>query len=134
MERTLVLLKPDAINRGLVGEIINRYEKKSLKIIKMKFITPSRDILRTHYIEHEGKDFLGPLVEFMHDHVIALLLEGDNAIDIVRLINGATNPKDAMPGTIRGDFCLSTKENLVHGSDSMESAVREIPLWFDESE
>ncbi len=134
MERTLVLLKPDAINRGLVGEIINRYEKKSLKIIKMKFITPTRDLLRAHYIEHEGKDFLGPLVEFMYDHVIALVLEGDNAIDIVRLINGATNPKDAMPGTIRGDFCLSTKENLVHGSDSMESAVREIPLWFDENE
>lgn len=134
MERTLVLLKPDAINRGLVGEIINRYEKKSLKIIKMKFITPTRDLLRAHYAEHEGKDFLGPLVEFMHDHVIAIVLEGDNAIDIVRLLNGATNPKDANPGTIRGDFCLSTKENLVHGSDSMESAVREIPLWFDEND
>lgn len=134
MERTLVLLKPDAINRGLIGEIINRYERKSLKIIKMKFITPTRDLLRTHYIEHEAKDFLGSLVEFMHDHVIAIVLEGNNAIEIVRLLNGATNPRDAIPGTIRGDFCMSTQENLVHGSDCVESAIREIPLWFDEND
>ncbi len=134
MERTLVLLKPDAVNRGLVGEIISRYERKNLKIIKMKFITPTREVLRAHYIEHEGKDFLGALVEFMYDQVLAIILEGDNAISIVRLLNGATNPKDALPGTIRGDFCLSAKENLVHGSDSMESALREIPLWFSEND
>ncbi len=134
MERTLVLLKPDAIDRGLVGDIIHRYERKNLRIIKMKFIVPTREMLHEHYIEHEGKDFLGPLIEFMHDNLIAIVLEGDNAIDIVRLVNGATNPKDALPGTIRGDFCLSTKANLVHGSDSLQSALREIPLWFNEND
>jgi nucleoside-diphosphate kinase len=134
MERTLVLLKPDAVQRGLVGEIIHRYERKGLRIIKMKYLIPTRDLLREHYKEHEGKDFLGPLVEFMHDYVVALVLEGEFAIDVVRLVNGATHPKDALPGTIRGDYCLSTKENLVHGSDSMDSAIREISLWFDESE
>lgn len=134
MERTLVLLKPDALKRGLVGEIIHRYERKNLKIIKMKMLMPDKELLHTHYIEHEGKDFLGPLIEFMHDYVVALVLEGDHAIDIVRLINGATNPKDALPGTIRGDYCLSTTKNLVHGSDSVESALREIPLWFNENE
>lgn len=134
MERTLVLLKPDAVKRSLVGEIIRRYEQKNLKIIKMKFLVPDKALLREHYIEHQGKDFLGPLVEFMHDHLIALVLEGENAIEIVRLVNGATNPKDALPGSIRGDFCSSTKENLVHGSDALESALREISLWFTEKD
>jgi len=134
MERTLVLLKPDALKRGLVGEIIHRYERKNLRVIKMKMLMPERNLLRTHYIEHEGKDFLGPLIEFMHDTVVALVLEGDHAIEIVRLINGATNPKDALPGTIRGDYCVSPTKNLVHGSDCIESALREIPLWFHENE
>jgi nucleoside-diphosphate kinase len=134
MERTLVLLKPDAIKRSLVGEIIHRYERKNMKIIKMKFLMPDKALLREHYVEHEGKDFLGRLIEFMHDNIIALVLEGENAIEIVRLVNGATNPKDALPGTIRGDFCSCTTENLVHGSDSLESALREISLWFNEND
>ena len=132
MEKTLVLLKPDAILSGLVGEIIHRYEQKRLKIVDMKFLVPDKALLYEHYIEHAGKDFLEPLVSFMHNHVIALILEGENAVHIVRLLNGATNPKDAMPGTIRGDYCLDTTQNLVHGSDSLESAKREIALWFPE--
>ncbi|MBN2897703.1 MAG: nucleoside-diphosphate kinase [Clostridia bacterium] len=133
MERTLVLLKPDALERGLVGEIIHRYEQKHLGIVAMKCLTPERPLLYEHYKEHAGKAFLEPLVAFMNNRLIALVLEGENAVHLVRLLNGATNPKDALPGTIRGDFCINTTENLVHGSDSVESAVREINLWFPET-
>lgn len=133
MERTFVMIKPDGVKRGLVGEIIRRYERKGLKIVAAKLIKASLDLAREHYREHISKPFFSELVEYITSApVFAMVLEGDKAISLVRLLNGATKVEDAQPGTIRGDFATSTAQNLVHGSDSIESAKREIALWFPE--
>ena len=135
MEKTLVLIKPDAVERGLIGEIIRRFENKSLKIAAMKLVKPSRELVERHYEIHRGKPFFEPVINFMSSGiVVAIVLSGDNAISIVRRMMGALDPLEAEPGTIRGDFTLSTRENLVHGSDSIESAEFEIPIWFEPKE
>lgn len=131
MEQTLVLIKPDAVRRGLIGEIIRRFESRTLKIKALKIIKPSRELMERHYEVHRGKPFFEPTVEFMSSGpVVAMILEGDDAIAIVRRMMGALKPLDAQPGTIRGDFTLSTQENLVHGSDSVDTAKTEIAVWF----
>jgi nucleoside-diphosphate kinase len=130
-ERTLVLIKPDAVRRGLTGEILTRYERKGLAILAMDQRQVDPALSDAHYAEHIEKPFYPALREFITGSaVIALVLGGDSAIDVVRAINGATDGRKAAPGSIRGDLALSTSENLVHGSDSGESAVREIALWF----
>ena len=131
MEQTLVLIKPDAVRRGLIGEIIRRFESRTLKIKALKIIKPSRELMERHYEVHRGKPFFEPTVQFMSSGpVVAMILEGDDAIAIVRRMMGALKPLDAQPGTIRGDFTLSTQENLVHGSDSVDTANTEIAVWF----
>ena len=131
MERTLILVKPDAFERGLTGEIIARFERKGLKIVSLKHMELDEDTAKRHYAEHEGKPFFGELVEFITSApTLAVVLEGESAISVVRTTMGATNPTDAAPGTIRGDLALAMPNNLVHGSDSPESARREIGLWF----
>jgi len=131
MERTLVLIKPDAVSRGLVGAIIRRFESRTLKIKALKVIKPSKELVERHYEVHRGRPFFEDAVGFMSSGpVVAMVLEGENAIAIVRQMIGALDPLEAQPGTIRADYTFSTKENLVHGSDSIESAVKEIELWF----
>ena len=135
MEQTLVLIKPDAVNRGLIGEIIRRFENRALKIKALKILNPSRELMERHYEVHRGKPFFDDVVEFMAaGTVVAMVVEGENAIEIVRGMIGALKPAEAQPGTIRGDFTLSIMENLVHGSDSLESAEREIAIWFESGE
>jgi nucleoside-diphosphate kinase len=130
-ERTLVLLKPDAVRRGLVGEILSRYERKGLSIVAMELRTIDGAMADQHYAEHVDKPFYPPLREFVTSGpLVAAVLEGDDAIEVVRLLNGATDARKAAAGTIRGDLALSNRENLVHGSDSPEAAKREIALWF----
>jgi nucleoside-diphosphate kinase len=130
-ERTLVLLKPDAIQRGLVGEIIRRYEAKGLSIVTIEWRRIDGAFADRHYVEHVEKDFYPPLRDFVTSGpIVAMVLEGDAAIDVVRELNGATDGRKAAPGSIRGDLSLSNRENLVHGSDSAASAKREIALWF----
>jgi nucleoside-diphosphate kinase len=132
VERTLVLIKPDAVRRGLAGEILRRFEQRGLEIRKARLLTVDRELAEVHYAEHEEKPFFGELVDFITSGpTLALVLEGEGAIATVRTTMGATNPADAGPGTIRGDLALSMPDNLVHGSDSPESAAREIALWFD---
>ena len=129
--RTLVLVKPDAVRRGLVGEILRRYETKGLTIVAMDQRTIDGDLADTHYAEHVDRDFYPPLREFITSGpIVAAVLDGDEAVEVVRLLNGATDGRKAAPGTIRGDLALSNRENLVHGSDSPESAEREIKLFF----
>lgn len=131
IERTLVLIKPDAVKRGLVGEILSRYERKTLRIVAMEQREVDASMADKHYHEHLDRDFYPALRSFVTSGpLIALVLEGDDAISAVRLINGATDGRRAEPGSIRGDWALSNRENLVHGSDSPESATREIGLWF----
>ena len=131
-ERTLVLIKPDAVRRGLAGEILRRFELRGLEIREARLLTVDRELAGEHYAEHAEKPFFGELVEFITSGpTLALGLEGEGAIATVRTTMGATNPADAGPGTIRGDLALSMPDNLVHGSDSAESAAREISLWFD---
>jgi nucleoside-diphosphate kinase len=133
MERTLVLIKPDAVERSLIGQIIAIYERKGLGIAALKMLTPSREIAETHYLEHKEKPFFKELVAFLtRGKLCAMIIEGDNAIKTVRKINGATDPAEAETGTIRGRFALSKSENMVHASDSAESAAREIKIWFPE--
>jgi nucleoside-diphosphate kinase len=135
MEQTLVLVKPDAVRRGLVGEIIRRFETRTLKLTALKIVRPSKKQAEQHYEVHRGKPFFEPVVDYLSSGpVVALVLEGDSAIEVVRRMIGALQPTAAEPGTIRGDYTLSIRENLVHGSDSPESAVREIAVWFDASE
>jgi nucleoside-diphosphate kinase len=130
-ERTLVLIKPDAVRRGLIGEILTRYERKGLAILAMDQRQVDPALSDAHYAEHIEKPFYPGLREFITGGaVIALVLGGDSAVDVVRALNGATDGRKAAPGSIRGDLALSTSENLVHGSDSAESAAREITLWF----
>jgi nucleoside-diphosphate kinase len=132
-QRTLVLLKPDAVRRGLVGDIVARFEAKGLTLVALELRTIDRALADAHYAEHVEKDFYPPLREFVTSGpLVAAVLEGDEAIEVVRAINGATDGRKAAPGTIRGDLSLSNRENLVHGSDSPESAEREIAIWFPE--
>jgi nucleoside-diphosphate kinase len=130
-ERTLVLLKPDAVRRGLIGEIIGRFEAKGLVLVAMDLRTISPEMADQHYAEHVGRDFYPRLRSFVTSGpMVAAALEGDEAVEVVRALNGATDGRQAAPGTIRGDLSLSNRENLVHGSDSEQSAKREIALWF----
>jgi nucleoside-diphosphate kinase len=134
-ERTLVLIKPDAMQRRLAGEILARFEGRGLSVRAAKLVLVDRGLAEQHYAEHTEKPFFGELVEFITSSpTLALVLEGDGAIQVVRTTMGATNPVDAAPGTIRGDLALAMPDNLVHGSDSPESAKREIGLWFSDSE
>ncbi|MQW76622.1 nucleoside-diphosphate kinase [Nocardioides sp. dk4132] len=130
-QRTLVLLKPDTVSRGLVGEVLTRYEDKGLSIVAMEMRQIDADVSDQHYAEHVERDFYPALREFVTSGpLVSLVLEGEDAIEVVRALNGATDGRKAAPGTIRGDYSLSNRENLVHGSDSPESAAREIGIWF----
>jgi nucleoside-diphosphate kinase len=134
-ERTLVLIKPDALARGLAGEILGRLERRGVQIRAAKLVQLDRSLAERHYAEHSEKPFFGELVDFITSApTLALVVEGESAISVVRATMGATNPAEAAPGTIRGDLALAMPDNLVHGSDSPESAEREIALWFSDSE
>ena len=133
MEQTLILVKPDAFARGLTGEIIARFERKGLRIVALKHMTVTRELAEHHYAEHEGKPFFGELVEFITSGpLVAMVLEGQDAVAAARQVIGATNPLDAAPGSIRGDFAIELGQNMVHGADSDESAARETALFFPE--
>jgi nucleoside-diphosphate kinase len=131
MERTLILVKPDAFERGLTGEILARFERKGLRIVALKHMTVETDLAEQHYAEHRERPFFGELVEFITSGpLVALVLEGYEAIKAARQVIGATNPLEAAPGSIRGDYALEVQTNMVHGSDAPESATREIGLFF----
>lgn len=135
MEKTFLMIKPDGVQRNLVGTIVSRLEDKGFKLAAAKMMQVSEDLAKTHYQEHEDKPFFGELVDFITSGpVFAMVLEGENVIDTARLVVGSTNPQQAAPGTIRGDFGLTVGKNIIHGSDSPESAEREISLFFDDSE
>ena len=131
MEQTLILVKPDAFARGLTGEILARFERKGLKIVALKLLTTPRDLAETHYDEHRERPFFGELVDFITSApLVAMVLEGDDAVVAARQLIGATNPLEANTGSIRGDFAIAVGQNMVHGSDSPESAEREAALFF----
>src|SRR5436190_6828582 len=131
MDKTLILVKPDAFARGLTGEIIARFERKGLRIAALKYMTVEEELAVKHYAEHEGKPFFGELVEFITSGpLVAMVLEGYEAVVAARQVIGATNPLEASPGSIRGDYALEVGQNMVHGSDSNESANREAKLFF----
>ena len=133
VERTLILAKPDAVSRGLSGEILARFERRGFELVAARLVTASRELGETHYAEHSEKPFFGELVEFITSGpTLAFVLAGEGAIATARKTIGATNPADADPGSIRGSYALAMPNNLVHGSDSTESAEREIGLWFPE--
>ena len=133
VERTLVLIKPDAVQRGLAGDILARFERRGLVVRAARLVRVDRELADRHYEEHREKPFFGELVEFITSGpTLALVLEGESAIPVVRTTMGATNPAEAAPGTIRGDLALAMPDNLVHGSDAPESARREIELWFSD--
>ena len=135
MEQTLIILKPDAVQRGLAGEILERFEKRGIKIAGLKMIRMDKELAEKHYAEHKGKGFFPGLIGYITSSpVIVGVLQADNVIGIVRKMTGATNPVDADPGTIRDDYALHTSLNIIHASDSLKSAKREIELFFDESE
>ncbi|RUM33918.1 MAG: nucleoside-diphosphate kinase [Archaeoglobus sp.] len=135
MERTFVMIKPDGVQRGLVGEVISRIEKKGLKIVAMKMLWIEEDLAREHYTEHSEKPFFQALVDYITSGpVVAMVVEGKEAVKVVRTLVGATNPVEALPGTIRGDFGMDIGRNVVHASDSLESAEREISLFFSADE
>jgi len=134
-ERTFVMIKPDGVQRGLIGEIISRFEKKGLKIVAMKFVSVPKELAEKHYSIHNGKPFFKPTVKYITSSpVVAMVLEGINAINTVRTIMGKTNPQDASMGTIRGDYGQFIGRNIIHGSDSFETAEFEINLWFKSEE
>lgn len=134
-ERTFVLLKPDAVQRGFAGEILSRFERRGLKILGLKLMHVTRSLAETYYAEHKGKPFFEPLISYVTSGpVVAMVLEGDNAVAIVRRMMGKTNAAEAEPGTIRGDFALTIGRNVIHGSDSPDSAKREISLFFKPEE
>ena len=134
-ERTLVLVKPDAVQRRLAGDILARFERRGLDVVAVKLVLVDAALAEEHYAEHREKPFFGELVEFITSApTLALVLEGESAIRVVRSTMGATNPVESAPGTIRGDLALAMPNNLVHGSDSPESAEREIQLWFSDDE
>jgi nucleoside-diphosphate kinase len=131
MDRTLILVKPDAFARNLTGEIIARFERKGLKLVAMQLMTMSRELAERHYAEHEGKSFYEELVSFITSGpLVAMVLEGEQAVVAARQVIGATNPLEATTGSIRGDFAIDVGQNMVHGSDSPESATREVALFF----
>ena len=135
MQKTLVLLKPDAVQRGLVGELVSRLERKGLKLVGMKLVKMDDALARQHYAEHVDKPFFKGLAEFITSGpLVAMAIEGEDAICMVRTLMGETNPANAAPGTVRGDYAVSIGLNLVHGSDSPESAQRELALFFKEDE
>ncbi len=131
IERTLVLIKPDGVRKGLVGEVISRCERLGLKITAMRLLVVDEELASRHYAEHADKPFYAELVSFITSgEVVAMALEGESAISMVRKLMGSTDPKDAPPGTIRGDYAVEITENIVHGSDGLESAAREVELFF----
>jgi nucleoside-diphosphate kinase len=133
MDRTLILVKPDAFARGLTGEIVARFERKGLKIVALRHMTVTRELAETHYAEHAERPFFGELVEFITSGpIVAMALEGPSAVRAARQVIGATDPLEAAPGSIRGDLAIEMGANMVHGSDSPESASREISLFFGE--
>lgn len=135
MERTLVIIKPDAVQRGLIGEIVSRFERRGLRIAGMKLMQIDEDLAHRHYAIHEGKPFFEPLIEYITSSpVVVMVLEGNSAIEIVRRTMGATHPAEASPGTIRADFGLEIGRNLVHGSDGADTAAFEVALFFEEGE
>jgi len=135
VEQTLILIKPDGVERGLIGQIITRFEQRGLKLAGMKLLQVSNELARRHYAVHEGKPFFDPLIEYITSSpVVAMVLEGPEAVQVARNTIGATRPAEATAGSIRGDFGLMVGRNLVHGSDSPENAAIEIALWFDDAE
>ena len=135
MEQTLVLIKPDGVAKGLTGEIISRIERRGLQVVALKMMKLSREMAEQHYSEHQGKPFFNGLIEFITSSpLVAMIVEGENAVLVVRTMMGATNPVNAAPGTIRGDFALTMGENIIHGSDSVASAEREAGLFFTPAE
>jgi nucleoside-diphosphate kinase len=133
MERTLILVKPDAFARNLTGEIVARFERKGLRLAALKLMTMDRELAARHYAEHEGKSFYDELVSFITSGpLVAMVLEGERGVEAARQVIGATDPLAAAPGSIRGDYALSVGQNMVHGSDSPESATREVELFFPE--
>jgi nucleoside-diphosphate kinase len=135
VERTLVIIKPDGVQRQLIGPIITRLERRGLKLVALKLIQVSDDLAREHYAVHKGKPFYEPLIQYITSApVVVMIVEGPNAIEVTRNTMGATNPVNASPGTIRADYGLEIGRNLVHGSDGPETAAAEIALWFDQSE
>ncbi|WP_019534060.1 nucleoside-diphosphate kinase [Paenibacillus ginsengihumi] len=131
MEKTFLMIKPDGVQRGLIGEIVRRFEQKGFQLIAAKLIQVSREQAEAHYAEHKGKDFYEPLLEFITSGpVFAMVWQGEQIIQLARIMIGKTSPLDAAPGTIRGDFSARTRMNLIHGSDSPESAEREIANFF----
>ncbi len=131
MERTLILVKPDAFARNLTGEIIARFERKGLRLVALQQLTMTRETAERHYAEHEGKPFFDELVTFITSGpLVAMALEGEKAVSAARQVIGATNPIEASPGSIRGDYAIEVGQNMVHGSDSPESGVRELGLFF----
>lgn len=134
-ERTFSLIKPDGVHRGFIGDIVSRFERKGLKIVAMKMVVVSEDLAKSYYSEHIGKPFFEPLIEYITSGPsVAMVLEGDQAVKVARKMMGATNPIDADQGTIRGDFGLHVGRNIIHGSDSLTSAEREISQFFTEEE
>lgn len=135
MEKTLVLVKPDGVQKAVIGDIINRFERRGLKIVGLKMMQLTPETAGKHYAEHQGKPFFGELVDFITSGpLVAMVVAGENAIKAVRTMMGATNPLDAAPGTIRGDYALNISNNIVHGSDSPTSAEREIGIFFGTNE
>lgn len=133
MEKTFIMIKPDGVRRGLMGEIIGRIERKGFKILRAKLFKPSIQLVEEHYIEHKEKIFFRDLVDFItEDLVMAMEVEGEESIEVMRLMIGHRDFKIASPGTIRGDFANTITQNIIHGSDSVESAKRELNLWFEE--
>lgn len=135
MEKTFIMVKPDGVQRGLIGDVVSRFEKKGYQLVSAKLMTVSRKLAEQHYAEHKEKPFFGELVDFITSGpVFAMVWQGHNIIATARQMMGKTNPSDALPGTIRGDYGVNVSMNIVHGSDSLESAEREIALWFEEVE
>lgn len=135
MEKTFIMVKPDGVQRGLIGDIVSRFEKKGYQLVSAKLMTVSRELAEQHYIEHKEKPFFGELVDFITSGpVFAMVWQGEGIIASARQMMGKTNPSEALPGTIRGDYGVNVAMNIVHGSDSPESAEREIALWFNEEE
>uniref|UniRef100_A0A1B0FB49 Nucleoside diphosphate kinase n=2 Tax=Glossina morsitans morsitans TaxID=37546 RepID=A0A1B0FB49_GLOMM len=134
-ERTFIMIKPDGVQRGLVGKIIERFEQKGFKLVAMKFMWASKDLLEKHYADLSSRPFFPGLVSYMNSGpVVPMVWEGLNVVKTGRRMLGETNPADSLPGTIRGDFCIQVGRNIIHGSDAVESAEKEIALWFDEKE
>ncbi|MEM6518969.1 MAG: nucleoside-diphosphate kinase [Cyanobacteria bacterium P01_C01_bin.70] len=135
MERTFIMIKPDGVQRGLIGEVIGRFERKGFTLVGMKLMAVSPELAKQHYGEHEGKPFFAGLVDFITSGpVVAMIWEGESVVSAARKMIGATKPIESAPGTIRGDFGITVGRNLIHGSDAVETAQKEIALWFQGSE